>query len=158
LLVHLGYLAYDSTTEKVRIPNEEVRQEFQRSVREVPHEETQRRLQESERLFSDTIAGNEDAVAEQIEKVHAEETSPLHYNSEASLRSVIKLAYYAYSDHYLQWEELPAGIGFADIAYLTKLQPLPIIQYQTGAYALYHFAHKMVRAHNSYDCDATFYS
>jgi len=53
-------------------------------------------------------------------KVHREETSPLHYNKEASLRSVIKLAYYTYRDHYLQWEELPSGEGYADIVYLPK--------------------------------------
>ena len=39
-----------------------------------------------EQLFLDTIEGNEDAVAAQIEKIHAEETSPLHYNKEDSLR------------------------------------------------------------------------
>ena len=59
-------------------------------------------------------------VAAQIEKIHAEETSPIHYNREDSLRSVIKLAYYTYRDHYLQWEELPAGEGYADIVYLPK--------------------------------------
>ena len=37
-----------------------------------------------------------------------------------SLRSVIKLAYYTYRDHYLQWEELPSGEGVADIVYLPK--------------------------------------
>ena len=59
-------------------------------------------------------------MAAQIEKVHSEETAPLHYNNEQSLRSVIKLAYYTYRDHYLQWEELPAWKGYADIAYLPK--------------------------------------
>lgn len=49
-----------------------------------------------------------------------EETAPLHYNKEDSLRSVIKLAYYTYRDHYLQWEELPGGEGYADIVYLPK--------------------------------------
>jgi hypothetical protein len=33
---------------------------------------------------------------------------------------VIKLAYYTYRDHYLQWEELPGGEGYADIVYLPK--------------------------------------
>ena len=79
-----------------------------------------KRLAESEKLFLDTIHMDADAVAAQIEKVHAEETSPLHYNKEDSLRSVIKLAYYTYRDHYLQWEELPAGEGYADIVYLPK--------------------------------------
>ncbi len=55
-----------------------------------------------------------------MEKIHAEETAPLHYNKEESLRSVVKLAYYTYRDHYLQWEELPAGEGYADIVYLPK--------------------------------------
>ena len=120
LLIHLGYLAYDADRKSVRIPNEEIRQEFQRSIHEVKHEATLARLRESEQLFADTIQGNEEAVAAQIEKVHAEETSPLHYNKEESLRSVIKLAYYSYRDHYLKFEELPSGEGYADIVYIPK--------------------------------------
>lgn len=118
LMIHLGYLAYDSVKKTVHIPNEEIKQEFQRSIHEVRHEATLQRLYESEQLFADTIRKNEAAVAAGIEKVHTEETSALHYNREDSLRSVIKLAYYSYRDHYLQFEELPAGEGFADIVYL----------------------------------------
>lgn len=120
LLIHLGYLAYNSETGTIRIPNEEIKREFQKSVRQVDHRETLIRLEESDQLFLDTILGNEKAVAAQIEKIHAEETSPLHYNREDSLRGVIKLAYYTYRDHYLQWEELPAGVGYADLVYLPK--------------------------------------
>ena len=120
LMIHLGYLAYDSEKGMVHIPNEEIKLEFQKSVREVSHKETLKRLEESDQLFLDTLSGNEEAVAMQIEKVHREETTPLHYNKEDSLRSVIKLAYYTYRDHYLQWEELPSGEGFADIVYLPK--------------------------------------
>lgn len=120
LMIHLGYLAYNSETNTVHIPNEEVRREFQKSIREVSHQETLKRLEESDKLFLDTIEGNEAAVAAQIEKIHREETTPCHYNKEDSLRSVIKLAYYTYRDHYLQWEELPSGEGYADIVYLPK--------------------------------------
>ena len=120
LMIHLGYLAYDSERRTVHIPNEEIKLEFQKAIRKVDHTETLKRLSESDRLFLDTLNGNEEAVAEQIEKVHREETSPLHYNKEDSLRSVIKLAYYTYREHYLQWEELPAGEGYADIVYLPK--------------------------------------
>ncbi len=120
LMIHLGYLAYDSETKTVRIPNEEIRLEFQKSIREVSHIETQKRLEESDRLFRDTIEGNEEAVAEQIEKIHREETAPIHYNKEDSLRSVIKLAYYTYRDHYVQFDELPSGEGYVDIAYIPK--------------------------------------
>lgn len=120
LLIHLGYLTYNSERGTVRIPNEEIRLEFQRSIREVHHSATLQRVKESDQLFLDTLQGNEAAVAAQIEKIHAEETSPLHYNKEDSLRSVIKLAYYTYKDNYLQWEELPAGTGYVDVVYLPK--------------------------------------
>lgn len=120
LLVHLGYLAYDSAKNTVRIPNEEIKQEFQRSIHEIKHALTLKRLEESEQLFVDTIQMNEDAVAAQIEKVHSEETVALHYNKEDSLSSVIKLAYYTYRDHYIQFEELPAGVGYADAVYIPR--------------------------------------
>ncbi|MBR1627977.1 MAG: AAA family ATPase [Lachnospiraceae bacterium] len=120
LMIHLGYLAYDAEKKTVSIPNEEIKLEFARSIHEVKHEATLKRLEESERLFVDTIQKNERAVAAQIEKVHAEETAPLHYNKEDSLRSVIKLAYYSYRDHYIQFEELPAGEGYADVVYLPR--------------------------------------
>jgi hypothetical protein len=86
----------------------------------VNHEATLQRLNESDKLFLDTIHMNEEAVAAQIEKIHREETAPLHYNKEDSLRSVIKLAYYTYRDYYLQWEELPTGDGYADVVYLPR--------------------------------------
>lgn len=120
LLIHLGYLAYDDNKKTVYIPNEEIRMEFSRTVRETDHKETMKRVVESDQLIYDTVHMNEEAVAAQIEKIHSEETVPLHYNKEESLRSVIKLAYYTYKDNYLQWEELPAGDGYADIVYLPR--------------------------------------
>ena len=124
LLVHLGYLAYDSEAAKAHIPNEEIRREFARAVRNIDNADTMNRLKDSDQLFMDTIEMNENAVAAAIEKVHSEEMVPLHYNTEESLRSVIKLAYYTYKDNYLQWEELPSGIGYADIVYLPKKDSL----------------------------------
>ena len=121
LMIHLGYLAYDYRRGTVKIPNEEIKREFQRSIHEVGHGATLKRLRESEALFAATIQKDEAKVAAQIEKVHAEETVALHYNKEESLRSVIKLAYYTYRDQYLQFEELPAGEGYADVVYI----PLP---------------------------------
>ena len=120
LLIHLGYLAYDEETQTVRIPNEELRQEFGRTIREVKRDETIRRVRESNQLIYDTVHGNADAVAAQIEKIHAEETAVLFYNDEQALRSVIKLAYFSYKDYYVKFEELPAGDGYADIVYLPK--------------------------------------
>lgn len=119
LLIHLGYLAYDEATEKVRIPNEEIRMEFVRIVRDVKRDDTIRRIRESEQLITDTVHGNAEAVAAQIEKIHGEE-APLHYNNEQSLRSVIKRAYFSFGDEFVLFEELPAGDGYADIVYLPK--------------------------------------
>ncbi len=120
LMIHLGYLAYDANSGCAYVPNEEVRLEFVRALQDVDHSETRKRLEESHKLFKDTINGDEKAVAACIEKVHREETDPLHYNDEQALRSVIKLAYYTYKDNYTKWEELPAGDGYADIVYLPK--------------------------------------
>lgn len=119
LLIHLGYLAYNEETQAVRIPNEEIRMEFAGAVRGVKRKETIRRVRESDQLIIDTIHSDADAVAAQIEKIHAEE-SPLHYNNEQALRSVIKRAYFSYGDEFVLFEELPAGAGYADIVYLPK--------------------------------------
>ena len=128
LLIHLGYLSYDRETGRARIPNEEIRLEFARTVRGVNRDETIRRVRESDRLILDTVQGNEEAVAAQIEKIHREETAPLFYHNEQSLRSVIKLAYFSYKDQYMKFEELPSGDGYADIVYLPKkMSPMPAL-------------------------------
>lgn len=120
LLVHLGYLAYDEHTGKVHIPNEEIRLEFSRTIREDKRPETMKRVRESDQLIMDTIHMSAEAVAAQIEKVHIEATNPLNANNENSLRAVIQLAYFSYKDHYMKMEELPTGYGYADIVYLPK--------------------------------------
>ena len=120
LLIHLGYLAYHEDTGKAFIPNEEIRLEFCRTIREDKRPDTMKRVQESDKLILDTIHMDEKAVAAQIEKVHLESTNPLNANNENSLRAVIQLAYFSYKDYYLKMEELPAGHGYADIVYLPR--------------------------------------
>ena len=73
LLIHLGYLAYDSKTKTARIPNEEIRMEFSRAIRTTRKDETIRRLLESDKLIEDIIHMDEDTVAAQIEKKAAKE-------------------------------------------------------------------------------------
>ena len=124
LLIHLGYLAYDEAAGKARIPNEEIRLEFVRTIRADKSPETLRRVRESDKLIMDTICLNAAAVAEQIEKVHFEAasqvTNPLNANSENALRAVIQLAYFSYKDYYVKMEELPTGRGYADVVYLPR--------------------------------------
>jgi len=121
MLAHLGYLAFDQQTQAVRIPNEEIRLEFARTIRDDRNPETMARVRESDQLIMDTIRGDEAAVAAQIKKVHMETTNPLNANNENALRAVIQMAYFAYKDYYLKLEELPTGEGYADIVYLPKL-------------------------------------
>ena len=120
MFVHLGYLTYNQEASTVRIPNEEIRQEFTRALRRANNAQTMERVRESDRLILDTIDGREEAVAEQIRRVHEEVSNPLNRNSEASLRSAIQVAYFAYRDYYLKLEELPTGKGYADIVYIPK--------------------------------------
>ena len=61
LLIHLGYLAYDERTGKARVPNEEIRLEFAKAIRQVRRDDTIRRVQESQRLIEDTVHGREEA-------------------------------------------------------------------------------------------------
>lgn len=120
MLVHLGYLAYNQDTKRVRIPNEELRLEFARTLRDDKNPETMKRVRESDQLIMDTIYQNEAAVAAQIKRVHMETTNPLNANREDSLRAVIQVAYFAYKNYYLKLEELPTGAGYADVVYLAK--------------------------------------
>ena len=120
LLIHLGYLAYNGEEQSVRIPNEEIRIEFSKAVREVKSTEAIQRLKESRQLIENTISRKQDAVAAQIERVHALISDPNHYNNEQALRCAIHMAYYAYPENYLKFEELPSGDGYADIVYLPK--------------------------------------
>jgi hypothetical protein len=120
LLIHLGYLAYDADKKSVYIPNEEIRQEFIVAVENGKHKEVAKLIRTSDLLLKATIRGDETAVAEAIEEAHSAGTAPLFYNDEQALRSVIRFAYISCMDEYLRIEELPTGIGYADVVYIPK--------------------------------------
>ncbi len=119
LLIHLGYLSYDENRGVVRIPNYEVQQEFERTIRdEKEWGRVTKMLMDSERLLADTLAGNAKAVAAAIDDAHQDNTSILQYNDENSLACVLSLAYVAARKDYTMIRELPTGKGFADIVLL----------------------------------------
>jgi hypothetical protein len=128
LLVHLGYLAYDASKKTVRIPNEEIRQEFIAAVENGKHKEVAKLIQTSDLLLKATLRQDEEAVAEAIEAAHSAGTAPLFYNDEQALRSVIRFAYISCVDEFLRIEELPTGIGYADVVYIPKKgSALPVV-------------------------------
>ena len=120
LLVHLGYLAYDEVTSSVFIPNEEVRNEFIRAIKNGSRPELIKAIQKSDELLDATIRMDEENVARLIEEAHSANTSPLFYNNEQSLRSVVQLAYISRLDDYMTVQELPAGVGYADLVFLPR--------------------------------------
>lgn len=131
LLVHLGYLSYDSVDRCVSIPNEEVRQEFIRVIKTGKYSEVAKLILESERLLRDTLSMDEEKVANAIEKAHNAATAPNFYNNEQALRSVIRFAYISCIDEFSEIQELPSGKGYADVVFLPKkMSALPTIVFE----------------------------
>ena len=131
LLVHLGYLAYNSQDRTIRIPNKEIREEFATSLSTSTDPESARLFLQAKKLLESTWAQDEAAVARTLELAHMLHTNPNTYNNEEALRSTIKLAYYTYVDDYIRIEELPAGKGYADLVFIpkrTSKKPLLLVE------------------------------
>lgn len=75
LLIHLGYLAYDSRTSEAFIPNEEVRGEFIRAIKNEGWNDIYKAIDASDQLLKATIAMDNNAVAKMIQNVHMQNTS-----------------------------------------------------------------------------------
>lgn len=121
LLVHLGYLGFDSREKEVFIPNKEIMEEFETAMSVRGWSEVMRVIKASEKLLEDTLSCNAEAVAEGLDRAHTEAASILTYNDENALGAAIGLAYYSARKDYMLIRELPSGKGFADIVFL----PLP---------------------------------
>lgn len=129
LLTHLGYLTYeeepdsyddDTVVGLVRIPNEEVRSEFDAILRKAKHKSLIELVRKSDKLLADTLGGKSEEVAKAIADVHDSEYAPTFYSNEQSLRYVVKMAYISCVDQYAKVEELPSGHGIADVVFLPK--------------------------------------
>ncbi len=125
LLIHLGYLAYDKTTQRARIPNQEVRGEFERLLKKGDHPRLTALVMQSEQVLKATLNGDTESVVNVIQHVRETNYGPGHYNNEQALRYTIKFAYITCVDYFMKVEELPSGKGLADLVYL----PLPDTAY-----------------------------
>ena len=120
LLIHLGYLAYDSKTHKATIPNLEVADAFGDAVSREGWAYVATAIQDSDDLLEATMKGDCEKVATALEKTHESVASVLEYNNEASLSAAVILAYYTARRYYEIVHELPAGKGFTDLAFLPR--------------------------------------
>ena len=120
LLVHLGYLTYDSEQGTVAIPNKEVSQEYINALSTMDWHEVMASVKTSKELLEALWNMDAEAVAEGIEQAH-KEISVLQYNDENSLSSVLSIAYLGAMQYYFKpVRELPTGKGFADFVFIPK--------------------------------------
>lgn len=120
LLVHLGYLTYDFYAQTVCIPNQEVQKEFINCIEDGGWEPVMAAIRQSEDLMEATLRGDEEYVAQQIQRVHEDNISILKYNDENSLACVLSLAYYAAKKTHEIYREVAGGKGFADLVFVPR--------------------------------------
>lgn len=119
LLVHLGYLTYDSELETVSVPDREVAQEYVNAITTMDWHEVTESIQESRKLLEALWNLDGDAVARGIDKAH-KEISILQYNDENSLSCTVHLAFYFAREYYTIVRELPTGKDYADICFIPR--------------------------------------
>jgi hypothetical protein len=119
LLVHLGYLYYDSYTKLVRIPNMEVGEVFIDSIDTTDWSEVSRSILASEKLLKAIWRKDNEWVANAIDEAH-QDVALLDYNKESALSYTLGLALYYAKSYYTVIRELPSGKGYIDIAYIPR--------------------------------------
>ena len=125
-LIHVGYLAYNEEDQSCRIPNREIRQEWENAMETQPgYEVTFRIIEASRELLGATIKGDEEAVAKALDESHIHVTSNRSYNNEDALQSAIYLAYIYALNKYTVIKEMTTGKGFADVVFIPFVPDMP---------------------------------
>ena len=124
MLIHLGYLGYQSDTKEIFIPNNEVLEVFKSSTANRDWAVTFKALENSQKLLEATWNLDEETVASLIEAAH-DKAGNKTYHSEMALSYAVQLAYYAAQDLYTIIPELDTGKGFADLTFIPKKPDIP---------------------------------
>jgi hypothetical protein len=118
-LIHLGYLAYNKEGSTCRIPNLEVRKEWNNAIEDMPdYSKTDEIIKASEELLEQTYLKNSAAVAAALDETHIHVTSNRNYNNENALASAVYIAFVHALNYYNCFKELTTGKGFADLVYV----------------------------------------
>lgn len=120
ILIHLGYLTYDSSTKTVSIPNREIYWQFKNTITENKWSELYKKIERSDKLLAAILSEKADKAADLIAESHEECSALTTYNNHEALKSTIREALLTTADAYIRWEEFPSGKGIADILYLPK--------------------------------------
>ena len=125
-LIHLGYLAYDGDTKQCYIPNNEIRSEWIKAIKNDPdYAKAIEIVNNSKILLDKTIEGDNQAVADALSAAHQQLLSKQRYNHEACLQSTIRFAYFYANTRYTIISELPAGKGYADVVFVPYIPNVP---------------------------------
>ena len=108
MLIHLGYLGWDSREGVAFVPNREVLEIFRDSTADSAWEPTFAAYEVSKELVSATLARDEVGVARLLEEAH-DRADNKTYHSEAALSYAVRLAYYAAQRWYSEVVELDSG-------------------------------------------------
>ncbi|HAG69086.1 MAG TPA: hypothetical protein DCL38_03845 [Lachnospiraceae bacterium] len=119
-LIHMGYLGYDAVAKEAFIPNREVAEVFEYAIKTGDWDDVADALRRSEELLRAVWKGDEEKVSGVISESHQDYASIIDYHDENSLATAIMMSFYtARADYYVK-RELPAGRGYADIAFIPK--------------------------------------
>lgn len=83
---------------------------------------TNRIIADSKELLTETLNGNEEAVAKALDITHIHVASNRSYNNEDVLQSAIYLAYIYALNRYTVVKEMTADKGFADVVYILRYE------------------------------------
>lgn len=121
-LIHLGYFAYDKTTQEAYVPNKEIQEVFYEYMENETGDNLSTFMTLSESIMEAVLSMDDEQTARLVQEVHNEFISSIEYNDENSLSCTITVALLAFFKYYYRpIREYPCGKGFADIVYL----PLP---------------------------------
>ena len=130
-MVHLGYLSFDQDTDCARIPNNEIRSKFVNMLRDSTFPAIYKKIAAADQILKDTLRRDEQKIAEALREIHQQYTDPKAYNSEATLKETVDLAYYTAERFYTRMYEIPSGEGYADMVLYPKAEaayPLMMIE------------------------------
>lgn len=117
-MVVYGFLSYHDG--KVRVPNRELMEKFERVLARESMGEVKAVVDASKETLEATLSCDEEKVAAILEEVHDREIPFLNYNDENSLSCVITLCYLAARDRYIVEREAKSGKGYCDYLFLPK--------------------------------------
>ncbi len=118
VLIHLGYLAYDEETKSCYIPNYEIKEEFVTAMDKLDWKEIYNPIDNSDKLYEETLKGNTDFINETLDRNHADLASQFNKNKDDVLDIIGLISYYHMKRYYNFRKEETSMKGRSDISIL----------------------------------------